>query len=145
MGNANLNEVEVSFKSPMSRTPHSDPYFAGMQEGKLVLQHCKDCGSWTHPPGPVCVTCASSNREFLPVAGTGTIYTYTVNHRAMHSEFEADLPYIIVYVRLDEGPFIVSWLTGVDPGDVRIGQEVEVEFEKIDERTTLHRFGPKAS
>ncbi|HSV80472.1 MAG TPA: Zn-ribbon domain-containing OB-fold protein [Ramlibacter sp.] len=135
-------EVGHSFKSPSPKAIHGKPYWDGMRDGKIVIQKCADCGAFTHPPGPRCTSCLSPNREYVALSGLGTVYTYTVTHRAMHEEFKPDLPYVICYVRLDEGLTIVSWLRDVAPQDVRIGMRVQAMFEKIDDETTLHRFRP---
>ena len=139
------SEVEASFKNPVVRSHHSQQYWDGLRQGKIVLQKCGDCGAWTHPPGPQCTACLSPNRTYVALSGRGTIYTYTVTHRAMHPEFKKDLPYIIVYVQLEEGIKLASWLVGIDPKDVKIGMKVEATFEKIDDRTSLHRFRPASS
>lgn len=139
------SEVEASFKNPQVRSPHSAAYWEGLRNGKIVLQKCGDCGEWTHPPGPQCTSCLSANRTYVALSGRGTIYTYTVTHRAMHPEFKKDAPYIIVYVQLEEGLKLASWLTGIDPREVKIGMKVQAWFEKIDERTFLHRFRPAAA
>lgn len=139
------SEVEISFKNPPVRSSHSKQYWEGLLNDKIVLQKCGDCGAFTHPPGPQCTSCLSSNRKYVALSGRGSIYTYTVTHRAMHPEFKKDAPYIIVYVQMEEGIKLASWLTGIDPKDVKIGMQVEAVFEKIDERTKLHRFRPAAS
>jgi uncharacterized OB-fold protein len=138
------SEVEVSFKNPQVRSPHSKAYWDGLLNDRIVIQKCGDCGAFTHPPGPQCTTCLSSNRTHQALGERGTIYTYTVTHRAMHPEFRKDAPYIIVYVRMAEGITLASWLIGIDPKDVKIGMQVEAVFERIDERTRLHRFRPVA-
>jgi uncharacterized protein len=137
-----LRELDSSFKSPQPRSPHSKAYWKGLSEGQIVIQRCADCGAFTHPAGARCTSCLSHNREFVAMSGLGTVYTYTVTRRAMHAEFKADLPYIIVYVKLDEGLTIVSWMRDMAPEDVRIGMRVKAVFEKIDDETTLHRFVP---
>ena len=131
----------VSFKSPR-KSKWSSAYWEGLQQGKLVFQKCGDCGAWVHPPGPVCTTCLSRNLGYEAVSGRGSVYTYTVTHRPMHAEFEADAPYVIAYVNLDEGINIVSWLRNVEPGPDIIGTRVRAIFERIDDETTLHRFEP---
>lgn len=135
-------EVEETFKSPTIRSPHAKAYWDGLRDHKLVVQKCNDCGAYTHPPGPICTSCLSPNKSHVTMSGHGTVYTYTITHRPMHSEFKEDVPYAIIYVKLEEGPMIVSWLTGVDPQGAKIGMPVEIAFEKIDENTTLHRFRP---
>ena len=129
-----------NFKSPQERTPDSEAYWQGLKEHQIRLQRCKDCGAWTHPPFPFCHSCLSRNREFVTLSGRGTVYSYTVTRRAMHPDFAGDVPYTIIYVKTEEGPFIVSWLEGVEPDNVRIGMPVVATFEEIDDETTLHRF-----
>jgi uncharacterized OB-fold protein len=131
----------VSFKSPR-KSKWSAAYWDGLQQRKLVFQKCNDCGAWTHPPGPVCTSCLSRNVTHKAVSGKGHVYTYTVTHRPMHAEFQADAPYTIAYIKLDEGITIVSWLRNVEPSPEIIGARVRAIFEVIDSETTLHRFEP---
>jgi uncharacterized protein len=133
--------VPVSFKSP-KKSKWSMAYWDGLRDGRLVFQKCDDCGAWLHPPGPVCTRCLSRSLSYQPVSGSGRIYTYTVTHRPMHAEFEADAPYVIAYITLDEGITVVSWLRNIEPGPGIIGAQVQAVFERIDEETTLHRFEP---
>lgn len=135
-------QLNSSFKSPQPRSPHSKAYWQGLREGRIVIQKCAACGAFTHPPGPRCTNCLSEDRQYVALGGFGTVYTYTVTRRAMHEEFKADLPYVIAYVRTDEGLMLVTWLKDIAPEDVRIGMRVQACFERIDEQTTLHRFRP---
>ena len=133
-----------SFKSP-PHSPEAEAYWGGLREGRIVLQRCADCGEWTHPPTSRCRNCSSERKTYHALSGRGVVYTYTITYKALSDEFQKDLPLVIAYVALDEGPRIVSWVRGVEPSDVRVGMRVEAEFEKIDEKTTLHRFHPVAT
>jgi uncharacterized OB-fold protein len=128
-----------SFKSP-AKTAWAQKWWQGAANGVLVLQTCEDCDAINHPPGPVCTTCLSSNLTHREASGLGEIYSYTVTTRPMHAEFAADAPYTIVYVVLDEGLTIVSWLQGAEPEPSLVGKRVRVVFEQIDDETWLHRF-----
>ena len=136
------SDLDRGFLSPSARTAHSVPYWEGLAKGRLVLQQCDDCGAITHPPGPVCTSCQSAKRSYVEASGRGTIYTFTVMHRAMHPEFEPYLPYVVAYVTLEEGINLATWIVDVDPADVAIGMPVELTIERIDDDTTLHRFRP---
>jgi uncharacterized protein len=138
----NTAEPIASFKSPTDRSPYSDPFWAGLARQVFVVQQCRSCGHITHPPGPVCTNCLSPDLDNTELPGTGTVYSYTVTHRAMHPEFEADVPYVLAYVRLDDGPMIVSWLREVDIATDLIDLRVRATFERIDDHTVLHRFVP---
>jgi len=139
-----VSETEpiTRFKSPQVRSPYSGPWWDGLRDGKLVVQKCRPKRHISHPPGPVCKTCQSGDLEWVELSGTGEVYTATAVHRAMHPDFEPDLPYLLAYVRLDDGPQLATWLKDVELADVRPGMRVRAVFEKIDDRTTLHRFVP---
>jgi uncharacterized protein len=128
-----------SFKSPTKST-WAQAWWDGAARGVLVLQDCQDCGAINHPPGAVCTTCLSANTGHREASGYGEIYSYTVTTRPMHEEFAADAPYTIVYVVLDEGLTIVSWLQGAEATPDIIGKRVKVVFEQVDAETWLHRF-----
>jgi uncharacterized OB-fold protein len=130
-----------TFKSP-AKSKWADAYWEGARRGELVVQRCDDCGTITHPPGQVCAQCLSDKRSHVGLSGLGTVYSYTVTTRPMHEEFAADAPYTIVYVQLDEGVRIVSWLQDAEPTPDIIGTRVRVVFERIDDETYLHRFVP---
>ena len=59
-------------------------------------------------------------------SGQGTIYSYTVVHRAPPGF--ADAPYVVALVELAEGPRMMTRVIDVEPGSVEIGQKVELEI-----------------
>ena len=48
-------------------------YQATAAAGTLCLQHCRDCGAWTHPARYYCPNCSSENYAFDPVCGRAEI------------------------------------------------------------------------
>ena len=113
--------------------PYEAFFWQSGEDGRLRLQHCDGCGRFHHPPQPVCPYCHSTELDPRPVAGTGTVATHTVNHQAFMPGF--DPPYSIAFVEIDEDPTIrlCTNLVDIEPGDVRIGQRVEVTFEQTDD------------
>jgi hypothetical protein len=110
-------------------------FWAGTAVGELRIQRCGECGALRHPPGPACPGCGATKREHVAAAGTGTIHSYVV-HR--HPPLPGrQLPVVVALVDLTEGVRMVGELRGVDPGDVRIGAAVEVEFVRLDDEVTL--------
>src|SRR4051812_26049189 len=84
-------------------TPENAPFWEGLEQGELRLQRCADCGRFRHYPRPMCPACHSLAREWTPVSGRGTIYSYTrVEHQA-HPAMAGRLPYTILLVELEEG------------------------------------------
>ena len=64
-----------------------------------------------------------------PTAARGTVYSYT---RVMEAPagFEAQAPYFLALVQLEDGRLITTQLTDVD-ADVRIGDRVEMVTRKL--------------
>ena len=76
------------------------------------------------------------------MSGRGTIATFTVVHRAPTPAYQAEAPYALAYVELDEGPRMPARLVDVDPATVEIGMPVEVVFDDVDDDLTLYEFRP---
>ena len=89
-------------------------YSEALKENKLLGLKCKECGAITVPPKMVCRQCASPDMEIIELKGRGKIQTFTPVFVAAEGR-EDEVPYIIVLVELDEGPWIMGNLTGVDP------------------------------
>jgi hypothetical protein len=74
------------------------------------------------------------------VAGTGTIYTHTVVTHPTHEALAGTVPYVVAIVELDEGPRVVTGITGCDPHEVRTGMRVRVTFTAVAADVTLPYF-----
>lgn len=120
-------------------TPLHEPFWAALKEHRVVLQHCSDCGSFRFVPSEIC-PCGSADFTWEPIAGTGEVYTYTVVHRAPTPAYQADAPYVIAHVTMDEGPRMISTIVDCEPGDVTIGLPVEIVFDDVTPELTLYRF-----
>ena len=118
------------------------PYWENAGRGRLVIQRCLHCAHRWHPPLPVCPHCHSTDLGWHPVAGTGTVYTYTVVRHATHAALAGRVPYVVAIVELTEGPRIVTGIVGCDPRDVRARMEVQVRFEAVTDDVTLPYFEP---
>jgi uncharacterized OB-fold protein len=117
-------------------------HWAAAREGRLAIQRCDDCGRHFHYPSAICEHCLSTSISVADVSGDGTVESYSVVYRAFSPDFADDVPYAVALVRLDEGVNLLTWITGMDPDDVRIGMRVRATFEQISEEIWLHRFQP---
>jgi uncharacterized protein len=116
------------------------PYWAAAREGRLVVQQCADCGKIWHPPLPACPHCHGAALGWREVAGTGTIYTYTVVTHPTHVAFADKVPYVVAIVELSEGPRLVTGIVGCDASEVRAGLPVQVRFTPVNDEITLPYF-----
>jgi uncharacterized OB-fold protein len=105
-------------------------FWCGGAAGELRIQRCRDCRWWLHPPLPMCPRC--HGRELAPetVAGTGTVYSFTVNRYQWTRALEP--PYVIAEVELDEQPGLRLLTSIVGGADVTTGMPVRVRFEPAD-------------
>lgn len=105
-------------------------FWTGGAEGELRISHCRDCGAWQHPPGPVCRCCLSENIAPEAVPGTGVVDTFTVNHQPWAPGMET--PFVIARIALDGAPGVIltSNVVGSPVEAVDIGDRVRVIFEQ---------------
>lgn len=103
-------------------------YNKSLKKDRLMGLKCNDCGNITCPPMMVCAECASTNLEVVQMSGNGKIATFTTSYIAGEGR-ENELPYTIVMVELEEGPWIMGNLVAVDPKKLTmdvIGKAVEL-------------------
>jgi len=103
-------------------------WWEGAGRGEIVLQRCTACGLVQHKPRALCVRCLTDTIEHFVASGRGTIHTFTVTHQNMVPPFSGQLPYVLAYVELEEGPRVFTNIVGADPASVHIGQAVVADF-----------------
>ncbi|NYT44283.1 Zn-ribbon domain-containing OB-fold protein [Pollutimonas thiosulfatoxidans] len=106
-------------------------YWQGAQEKKLLLQRCCRCSNCWHPLSDVCGACQSFDVEWFPSTGTGSLYSYTVVHHAVHPIVQGWVPYTLCLIELDEGPRILSTLEPESGQEPAIGTRAHLEFRSI--------------
>jgi uncharacterized protein len=114
---------------------HEKGFWAGANEKRLVLQHCKACNRLQMPPTPTCSKCGSKdNLDWKEVKGRGRIQGYCVQHDTRVATMKSDQPFNTAVVELAEDPEIkfFSNLPGVPAGKVPVGAGVEVIFQEIE-------------
>ncbi len=92
----------------------SKDYNEALKQNKLLGLKCQACGAITVPPKMVCRQCASPDMEIVELKSSGRIRTFTTVYVASEGR-EDEVPYTIVLVELDEGPWIMGNLGDIDP------------------------------
>jgi uncharacterized OB-fold protein len=115
------------------------PYWDAAREHRLVIQRCQACQQAIFYPRSLCPHCMSDQIAWLDASGKGTIYSYTVVHRAP-AQFAEDVPYVVALIDLAEGVRLMSNVVDCAPSDVRIGAPVEVTFDNVTPEISLPKF-----
>ena len=119
----------------------SREYWKAAADGRLLYQECPNCGNRQLYPRMCCTTCGETP-EWREASGRGTVHTYTIIRQNYAQPFRDMLPYVVAMVELDEGPRLMSNVTGCDAGDVSIGMTVEAYFEPLGDDVGLPLFRP---
>lgn len=122
------------------------PWWQACAAHRLLVQRCRACGRTRLPPRPLCPECRSFDAEWVEVSGRGTIYTYTIVHRAPVASLRGRPPYVVIVVELDDagGARLASNLVDAAPERVRVGLRVEVAWEDMGPALAVPRFRPLA-
>jgi uncharacterized OB-fold protein len=131
------------YDKPLPRpTPVDQPYWDGLKTHRMLVQQCDDCGARQWYPREMCSSCAGFSLSWASVEPEGEVYTFTTQHHATGSKFDADLPYTVVVVRLDESPEIslVGRLVGAEAP--WIGMKVAGAYLDATEDFSLLLFRP---
>jgi uncharacterized OB-fold protein len=116
---------------PLPRLDEADtaPFWHATASGRLCYQVCCGCGGVVFYPRRHCTHCTGGDLEWRESAGLGVVYTYTVVRQHGHEYFRRRVPYVVAFVDLDEGFRMLAEVVVADPGEVRIGRRVRVDWE----------------
>lgn len=89
-------------------------YNEALKQRRLCGLKCGNCGDVVAQPRLACGKCGSAQLDIVNLRGAGVIQSFTVMNVAPEGR-EKDVPYIVVLVELNEGPWIMGNLTGVPP------------------------------
>lgn len=120
--------------------PDTAPYWKASTEHRLLIKYCRDCGKHHFYPRELCPHCHSDAVDWVQAKGTGAIYSFTIARRPAGPAFKPDAPYVVAIVELDEGPRMMTNITGSPPDSIRIGQRVAVAYEDINADVSLPKF-----
>ena len=98
-------------------------YQAALNEGRFLIQRCKDCKKHVFYPRVVCPHCSGDSLEWVEPRGTGVVYSTTTVRRKP----EAGGDYDVSLIDLDEGVRMMSRVAGLPPTEVKIGMRVRAK------------------
>ncbi|GAA4282799.1 Zn-ribbon domain-containing OB-fold protein [Brevibacterium daeguense] len=117
-------------------------FWTATTEGTLLLSRCLSCREYAWYPRGFCPHCGHLDVEWVPAAGTGTVYSYSIVRRGGLGDYRGAEPYVLAYVELDEGVRMMTNIVDVDEDELRIGLPVSVVFHRTAGEAALPRFTP---
>jgi uncharacterized protein len=116
------------------------PFWDNCKGHELTMQFCENCNEWIWYPKAWCPSCGRRDRiVWKKLSGRGKVYSYTIIRQVIDNSpaFQADLPFVIGLIELEEGPRIYS---NVDAKEVNIDDAVEVYYDDVTPEITLPKF-----
>jgi uncharacterized OB-fold protein len=112
----------------------------------LRFQSCAQCATLRHPPIPMCYRCHSCETNYVEAPMEAQVYSYTVVHHASHPAVTTKLPYVVAVVEFPTLPGVrlITNLTDVEPGEVKIGMRCSLWWDDIGDGMFVPRFRPLA-
>lgn len=133
---------------PVVRDEATAEFFDGTASEKFLLRVCADCAHVRGPELPMCTLCQCEAWSTVEAAGPGRVVSWIVVHQRAAADGSVAAPRIIATVELDEGPWVVSALVGMDPGFVVGNLLVELAYstgESDEAGETVPVFRPATS
>ncbi|MBN9601060.1 MAG: Zn-ribbon domain-containing OB-fold protein [Afipia sp.] len=106
---------------------------SGLEAGKILIQSCASCSSHIFYPRALCPVCGSSDLQCVEASGKAEVYSTTTIRQAPDKGGD----YNLAMVTLAEGPRLMTQITGIDPGEVRIGMKVAGVIRKAGEQLAV--------
>lgn len=103
-----------------------------LSEGRFMIQRCRTSGRCFYYPRVAEPGSGGTDLEWVEASGRGTVYSTTVVRKKDDSE-----SYNVALIDLAEGPRLMSRVTGIAPGDVRIGMAVEAFIEPLGDQPAV--------
>ena len=102
------------------------------QRYNLVGEVCPHCNAKIFPPRDICPACRSEAKSTYSFSGRGEIYSYSTVFDPP-AGYEAQAPYTVAIVKLEEGPMVTAQLTDLGDRPVEIGMPVEMVTRRLRE------------
>ena len=127
---------------PPVPNPETQRFWDATAEGRIDLPRCDGCGLAIWYPRTTCPDCQSPDVTWTELSGRGVIYSYTVVRAGASRTWREHMPYVLAYVRLDEGPTMMTNIVDCDVDEVRVGMAVHAVFDDTGEGSAIVRFTP---
>ena len=116
-------------------------FWKAANDGKLMLQFCKDTNQYQWYPKPVSIYSGSRNWEWREASGKGKLYSWTVTFAPWPGHKDR-VPYLCAIIELDEGVRIISNLVNCKAEDLSEGMEMKLAWDRLSDEFNYPVFEP---
>lgn len=134
-----MKKDDAFLPEPTATSAH---FWEAAHHGRLELQYCGACDNFQYYPRAICANCWNEDIQWRRCSGRASVYAFSICHIPLHPAFQADGPYVVAVVELEEGVRMTTNIIDCALTDVQIGMDVDVAFEKVTEEKTLVKFRP---
>ncbi len=106
-----MSEQKLPAPAPQVNS-ETKPFWDGTAAGKLLLPRCQACQTTIWYPRLFCPACGAREVSWIEASGKGSIYSFTINRRG--SGDYRDIPFVLAYVELEEGPRMLTNIVDCD-------------------------------
>lgn len=122
-------------------------FLEGLQAGKILASHCRECDRTVVPPRAFCEMCFVPVGEYVEVPSTGTVNTFVISWIATdRSRLQKPLVPAVIDIDGTSNAGLLHLVGNVDPKKVKIGMRVRAVWRPAKERkgdiTDLLHFEP---
>ncbi|MPY91665.1 MAG: hypothetical protein GEV08_00975 [Acidimicrobiia bacterium] len=118
-------------------------YYAGLLEHRLLVNRCRDCGAWHHPPRSICPRCWSTAVAATEVTGRGRVALFTVLRQGPSrggADYAAGHPLVAVELEEQIGLRVSGTVVDVPPGAITEAMAVELTWPDGEGAPDVLRF-----
>lgn len=119
----------------------SEPFWAGVARGELLIQRCNTTGRLQFPPRPVSLATGRRDTSWVAVSGRASLYAWTLTHVPWPGH-EHRTPYWCATVELEEGVRLVTNLVQVQGPELYAGMPLQLVWEDLSPTQRYFAFAP---
>jgi len=103
------------------------------EKPQLIGSQCPNCKEIVFPVNPACVNCQNPAMNEIKLNPRGKVWSYSTVMLTPPQWYKGPVPFDLGYVELPEGVRVWTRLLGAEAGTFRIGQEVELDIDVMQE------------
>jgi len=131
-----MNPAELLDDPYVAAFPELARFWQAAARGTLLLPYCQDCGQTHWHPRAGCPWCRSDRLRWQAASGAASLHTFSVMGKPPGST------YVLAYVRLQEGPLVLTNVVRADPTQLRIDMPLKVAFRQTPQGRHAPVFEP---